>query len=107
MYHDNIKDVSEDNAEFRKILYTGKYGQLVTMSLKPGEELGAEVHEDTDQIIFIVEGDAEATVNDERVGIEEDDVLFVPAGAKHNVKNIGQEALKLYTVYSPPVHVEK
>lgn len=106
MYHENIKEITKENTNFREVLCTGKYSQLVVMSLKSNEEIGEEVHEATDQIIFIVEGDAEAMVNNERFGIEEHDVLFIPAGTKHNVKNIGDEELKLYTVYSPAEHAE-
>ena len=104
MYHDNIKEITEKNTNFREVLVTGKYSQLVVMSLPVGVDIGEEVHAGTDQIIFILDGDAEALVNGERFGLEEEDVLFIPAGAKHNVKNIGDKALKLYTVYSPPEH---
>lgn len=106
MYHENIKEITKNNTNFREVLYTGKASQLVVMSLKVGEEIGEEVHESIDQLIFIVEGDAEATVNNERFGIEEHDVLFIQAGTKHNVKNIGDEELKLYTIYAPAEHPE-
>ncbi len=48
-YHDNIEKLTSGNNKFRKMLYTGKHSQLVLMSLAPGEEIGMEVHEDTDQ----------------------------------------------------------
>ena len=36
--------------------------------------------------------------------LQDDDVLCVPAGMQHNVRNTGRKALKLYTLYSPPQH---
>lgn len=104
MYHEDIKEIAKKNNNFREVLYTGKYSQLVVMSLKPSEEIGEETHEATDQMIFIVEGDGEAMVDAERFGIDEHDVVFIPAGVKHNVTNIGDDDLKLYTIYSPPEH---
>jgi mannose-6-phosphate isomerase-like protein (cupin superfamily) len=53
-----------------------------------------------------VDGDAEAIVSDETKRVEEDDVIYVPAGVSHNIKNIGSEDLKLYTIYAPPHHAE-
>lgn len=81
MYHDNIKNITKKNTNFREVIYTAKYSQLVIMCLKFEEEIGEEIHETTDQIIFIVEGVAEAMVNDERFGIEADECLIIPAGS--------------------------
>ena len=104
MYHENIKEITKENTHFREVLHTGKYSQLVVMNIKVGGEIGEEVHENTDQMIFIVEGDAEAIIGTERFGIDEHDVLIIPAETKHNVKNVGDEELKLYTIYAPPEH---
>ena len=104
MYHENIKEITKENTHFRHVLHTGIYSQLVVMSIKVGGEIGEEVHKETDQMIFIVEGDAEATVGNERFGVDEHDVLIIPAGVKHNVKNVGDEELKLFTMYAPPEH---
>ena len=107
MYHENIAEIAKENTEFRQILETGKYSQIVLMSIPVGKEIGEEVHEGTDQFIFIVDGDAEVTVDDERFGVEVDDMVFIAAGKRHNVKNAGDEDLKLYSIYSPPAHQEE
>lgn len=107
MYHENIKEITKENTNFREVLYTGKHSQLVVMSLKVGEEIGEEVHKSTDQMFFVVDGEGEAIVGGETFGFDEHDVLFVPAGTKHNIKNSGDEDLKLYTIYSPPAHPDK
>lgn len=104
MYTEDFEDVAKQNTNFRKVLQTGKYSQLVVMSIPIGEDIGEEVHPDTDQMFFIVEGDAEAVLNGERKTIEDESVFFVPAGATHNLKNTGDEDLKLITVYAPPQH---
>lgn len=104
MYAEDIKKITKENTNFRTVLYTGKYTQIVAMSIPVGGDIGEEVHPNTDQIIFIVDGDGEAILNGETRRIEEHDVVFVPAGTTHNFKNIDDEELKLFTVYAPPEH---
>jgi len=100
----NIEKTTEENNNFRKVLYTAKNSQLVAMSLKPGEEIGEEVH-GLDQFIRIEEGEGKAVLNDVEYNLEDGSAIVVPAGVKHNIINTSSvEAMKLYTVYSPPNH---
>jgi mannose-6-phosphate isomerase-like protein (cupin superfamily) len=94
------------NKNFRKVLYTGKHCQLVVMSLKPGEEIGNEVHENVDQFFRIEEGKAKFILNNtEEHLVHDNDAVVIPAGTYHNVINPSKKKLlKLYTVYSPPNH---
>ena len=101
---DDIEKLTEENADFRRVLYTGKNLQLVLMSLKAGEEIGEEVHEDGDQFFRVEAGKGEVLIDGVRTPIEDDDAIVVPAGARHNVKNTGKEPLRFYTVYGPPEH---
>lgn len=101
---DNIEQLTTENDLFRKVLYTGQHLQLVLMTLKPGEEIGAEVHEDHDQFFRIEAGKGEVIIDGQRTAVEDDDAVIVPAGARHNVVNTGDEPLKLYTIYGPPEH---
>jgi mannose-6-phosphate isomerase-like protein (cupin superfamily) len=101
---EDIEDLTETNTDFRRVLYTGKHLQLVLMSLNPGEEIGEEVHEDHDQFFRVEAGEGEVHIDGERIPIEDDDAVIVPAGARHNVVNTGDEPLKLYTIYGPPDH---
>ena len=101
---EDIEALTEGNDDFRRVLYTGKYLQLVLMTLQSGEEIGEEVHEDHDQFFRIEAGKGEVWIDDQRTDIEADDAVIVPAGAKHNVVNTGDEPLKLYTLYGPPEH---
>ncbi len=102
----NIEELTETNVNFRKVLFTGKFTQLVVMCLKGGEEIGREVHDDVDQFFRIEEGEAEFIFNDEeRYQVKADDAVIVPAGTIHNVINRSKtDDLKLYTLYSPPNH---
>lgn len=99
----NIEELAVKNEEFRQVLYTAKYCQLVLMALKPGEEIGAEVHQ-LDQFFRVEEGSGEAELNGVRTAIREGFAVIVPAGAMHNIINTGTVPLKLYTLYSPPNH---
>ncbi len=94
------------NKNFRKVLYTGKYCQLVVMCLKPGEEIGNEVHEKVDQFFRIEEGKAKFILNNSEEHLaRENDAVIIPAGTYHNVINTSKtKKLRLYTVYSPPNH---
>jgi len=102
----DIEELTEMNENFRKVLFTGKFTQLVVMCLKGGEEIGREKHDDVDQFFRVEEGEAEFIFNDEeRHHIKPDGAVIVPAGTIHNVINLSKtEDLKLYTLYSPPNH---
>jgi mannose-6-phosphate isomerase-like protein (cupin superfamily) len=103
-YTGNIQKDTLDNTYFRKVLFTGPKSQLVVMSLKPGEEIGAEVHEDHDQFIRIEQGSAKFVLGNTKIEAQDDWAMIVPAGVNHNVINTGNIDLKLYTIYSPPEH---
>jgi len=103
----NIEDRTEDNRDFRRVLYTGPHLQLVVMSLLPGEEIGEEVHSNTDQFFRVEQGKGEISLDGRTTRIESDMAILVPAGARHNVRNTGEKPLRLYTLYAPPQHADK
>jgi mannose-6-phosphate isomerase-like protein (cupin superfamily) len=103
-YEYNIEKFTLENNNFRKVLYTAKFCQLVLMSLKPLEEIGLEIH-DGDQFFRFEKGSGKVIIDGNNHNVTDGDVVIVPAGAKHNVINSsGTEFLKLYTLYSPPHH---
>src|SRR6185369_523585 len=106
MFAEDIKKLTKENTNFRKVLHTGVHSQIVAMSIPVGGEIGEETHPATDQIIFFVEGEGVATLNNESRQVEKHDVVFVPAGTIHNFINRGEEDLKLFTVYAPPAHAD-
>lgn len=102
-YVQDIERIAVKNEEFRRVLYTAKNCQLVVMALKPGEEIGAEVHQ-LDQFFRVEEGAGEAVLDGARTAISTGFAVLVPAGTNHNIINTGSVPLKLYTLYAPPNH---
>lgn len=93
------------NTFFRHVIFTAPHSQLVLMCLKPGEEIGMEVHPDNDQFLRFEEGEWKAVISDEKFSGEAGDCVIVPAGNYHNIINASKDKeLKLYTVYSPAHH---
>jgi mannose-6-phosphate isomerase-like protein (cupin superfamily) len=97
------------NDFFRQVLFTGRHAQLVVMSLKPGEEIGNEVHKNVDQFFRIEQGEATFVLEGKEKHVAKDgDAVIVRAGTYRNVINASKTTkLKLYTIYSPPNHPDK
>ncbi len=103
-YSTNIETVSLENNNFRKVLFTATNSQLVLVSLLPGEDIGAEVHQ-LDQFIRCESGTGQAILDGVTYELSGGWVILVPAGAHHNIVNTSStESMKLYTLYSPPNH---
>ena len=99
----SIEKAALKNKTFRKVLYTAKNCQLVVMSLKPGEDIGAEVHK-LDQFFRVEEGEGKAVLDGVEHEINPGFAILVPAGARHNIMNGSLGQMKLYTLYAPPNH---
>ena len=106
-FNDNIETLTAANGDFRRILYTGKHLQLVLMTLQPGEEIGAEVHDGIDQFFRFEEGEGVVDIDGVENKVEDGSGVIVPSGARHNVRNTGSKPLKLYTIYGPPEHQDQ
>jgi mannose-6-phosphate isomerase-like protein (cupin superfamily) len=101
----NIEIETLQNKNFRKVLYTSKYSQLVLMSLQPREEIGMETHKKNDQFFRFEKGNGKCIINGNEYMVKDGDAVIVPAGAEHNIINTSDsEVLNLYTIYSPPNH---
>jgi mannose-6-phosphate isomerase-like protein (cupin superfamily) len=98
----NIANITEENTDFRKVVVTGVDSQLVLMCIPPGEDVGDEVYTDVDQITVVVDGRGEFTLGGETQILEAGDLVFVHSGATHSLVNVGDDDLKLYTIYAPP-----
>ena len=104
-YVTNIERDTVANEDYRRVLFTGPNTQLVLMTLKPGEEIGEETHEEHDQFIRVEAGEGVVLLNDKRTALADGSAVVIPAGTRHNVVNTSKsESLKLYTLYSPPEH---
>jgi mannose-6-phosphate isomerase-like protein (cupin superfamily) len=104
-YVTDIERRTLDNEYFRDVLFTGPHSQLVVMSLRPGEEIGMETHDDVDQFIRFEAGQGKVVLNGKEHAVEDGSAVVIPAGTEHNVLNTSKsEALKLYSIYTPPEH---
>ena len=101
---ENIEDRTVENEDFRRVLYTGHNLQLVLMTLPPGCDIGEEVHPDRDQFFRFEKGSGVVRIDGVDNKVEAEFAVIVPAGARHNVINTGDEPLRLYTIYGPPEH---
>lgn len=102
-YKENIENLTTENNNFRKVLYTGAHCQLVLMSLNPNEEIGMEVHPDNDQFFRFEMGEGKVIINETEYDVKDGDAVIVPSGSNHNVI-AGEKGLKMYTIYSPAHH---
>lgn len=100
----NIYEQTKTNEFFRHVLATGPHTQVVIMSIPAGGEIGDEVHEDNDQVLYLVEGAGQVILNDQPADYAAGDLVLVPAGTKHNFKTVGEAPMKIITTYSPPHH---
>jgi mannose-6-phosphate isomerase-like protein (cupin superfamily) len=101
----DIEQKTLENENFREVLFTAPHSQLVVMALQAGEEIGLETHDGIDQFIRVEAGTGKAILNGEEKDLADGSAVVIPAGTEHNVINTSQsEALKLYTIYSPPEH---
>ena len=104
-YKGNLEKDTLSNSYFRHVIYTAPHSQLVLMCLKPGEEIGMEVHPNNDQFLRFEGGDWQAEISGEKFSGGSGDCVIVPAGNYHNIINASKEKeLKLYTLYSPAHH---
>lgn len=102
-FNENIIEMAKKNTFYRKEVVTGPHSQVVLMSIPLGEEIGEEVHK-VDQTLIFVQGHGQAIVNGVVSDVLANHLVFVPAGSKHNFKNIGSQELKLFTIYAPAQH---
>jgi len=105
----DIVKAALNNNNYRTAIWTGKHLQLTLMTIRTGDDIGLESHPDTDQFLFVAEGSATALIGDRKDNLAKypmfcEHVLFVPAGAYHNVINTGNRPLRLISVYAPPNH---
>ena len=104
MFQITMRDAAAEHDNFRTVLQTGQHTQVVAMTLQPGEDIGAEVHDENDQVLIFTEGSVRAEVGGETREVGAGDLVVVPAGTEHNFTNTGSGLVRLLTVYGPPDH---
>lgn len=104
MFSTNIEQDTKNNSFYRKVIHTTDKMQLVLMSLNVGENIDQEIHDSVDQFFRIESGIGEIITPEKTIQVKDGDVIIIPGGTQHEVKNIGNTELKLYTIYTPPNH---
>lgn len=106
----NIEEATLQNNNFRTVLWTGEHLQLTLMSIKPGEDIGLEIHPNIDQFLRIEQGQGVVMMGKSRDNMDfqkrvyDRDAIIIPAGTWHNLVNTGRTPIKLYSIYAPPQH---
>ena len=103
-FNEDIVKKALANKYFRRVLSTGKYSQVVVMSIPPGGDIGEETHDDVDQVLVFVQGEGQTVLDGKKSAVGVGRLVHVPAGTRHNFINTGKVDLRLYTVYAPPQH---
>ena len=104
MFAITMSTAAAEHDDFRTVLDTNEHTQVVAMTLRPGEDIGAEVHDENDQVLIFTEGTVRAEVGGETRDVGAGDLVVVPAGTEHNFTNTGSGLVRLLTVYGPPDH---
>lgn len=106
----NINEATMQNNNFRTALWTGKHLQVTLMSINVGESIGLEMHPDVDQFIRIEQGYGLVQMGNDKNNLNferkvyDEFAIIIPAGKWHNLTNIGNVPIKLYSIYAPPNH---
>ena len=109
-YSTNLSLLAKENPNYRTAIWTGKELQLTVMSIPKRGEVGLEIHEDTDQFFYVVEGSGTVLMGPQRdkldysMPVKKGSAIFIPLGTWHNIVNKGCGDLKLFTIYAPPHH---
>lgn len=104
MHIKSLDQKTIDNKYFREVIATTSHTQLVVMNIEPGEDIGKEIHEKEDQILYLISGKGRVYLNGEESDFNTGDCVLVPAGTEHNFTTVGDKPMKIITTYSPPHH---
>jgi mannose-6-phosphate isomerase-like protein (cupin superfamily) len=105
-FHTNARQAADLNDAYRRVLFTGVRSQLALMTLAPGEDIGVEVHPHVEQIVLVTSGRGKAIIGRTEWPVTEGDVIVITPGETHDLVNTGSAPLRIFTVYSPPQHMD-
>jgi mannose-6-phosphate isomerase-like protein (cupin superfamily) len=106
----DINKATLNNDTYRTALWTGNNLQLTLMSIPVGEDIGLEIHPNVDQFLRIEDGSGLVLMGNSKDNLYfrqpayDDYAIFIPANTWHDVVNVGDRPLKLYSIYAPPNH---
>ncbi len=109
-YAPEVEKLTEENTAYRTAIWTGEHLQMTLMSIEVGDDIGLEIHNDTDQFLRVEEGEGLVQMGKDKNNldfeqkVEDGTGIFIPTGYWHNVANTGDEPLKMYSIYAPAHH---
>ncbi len=92
----------DHRGEFFRVLQETARSQTAVMTVAPGQDAGPEETHAADQILYVIEGEAEVRIGAERATAGPGTLVVIPAGALHHVRSVGPSPLFFLTVYAPP-----
>ena len=101
----NKNNILDATNKFRTILDTTKNSQSTLMYLEPNQNIGMEIHKNTDQYVYILEGNGVAILNGAEYDLSTNENFFViiNAGVEHDI--IANDCgLKLMVIYTTILH---
>jgi mannose-6-phosphate isomerase-like protein (cupin superfamily) len=104
-YSLDLEELTKQNNDYRRVLYTGSNQQFVLMSIPPKDNIKMEIHKSHDQFVRIEQGEGDVIIGKTTYKIQDNTAFIIPAGVSHQINNKSEtEPLKLYSIYSPPEH---
>jgi mannose-6-phosphate isomerase-like protein (cupin superfamily) len=106
----DLEQQTVENPNYRTVAWSGKYLQLTLMSIPEGDDIGLEMHPETDQFLRLDAGRGRVQMGSRKDNLDFDQevsdgwCILVPAGTWHNVTNIGNEPMQVYAIYAPAHH---
>ena len=101
LFNKDMTEFATKNKSYQREVYLDENVQIVLMSIELGDDIGEETH-DADQTTYFVAGEGQAVLDGHGSKVSANHMVVIPKGTRHNIVNKGEDALKLFTVYSPP-----
>src|SRR5438270_13936207 len=68
--------------------------------INPGERNPVHYHPNCDELLYVLSGECEHSLDGERARLAAGSLIRIPAGARHNAVNTGWEPVRMVICYS-------
>lgn len=105
--YDNAKPyITKDGSEIRELMRPSVHGNsnqsLAEAIVLPGASTETHRHHVSEELYYITQGVGTMTLGKDVLEVRTGDVVCIPPGSTHNVRNTGKEELKILCCCSPP-----
>ncbi len=96
---------------FVRLLFDAETEEDALLSLalfryEPGQTCPVHIHEQV-EVYYIMKGLGMVTVSGEDTEATKDTVVYIPAGSRHRITNIGDEILEFLGIFVPPLNFQE